>query len=243
VTTAVAAAGVGTATRAGVEVRLENLQRRYAGVTALDGLNLTMAPGELVALLGPSGCGKTTLLRVIAGLVAIKGLQKLGLRPQCDVTTAAIRAEESVWFQVSYIGSRSAFGTRPRFPPRRRYLVLLGTGGAGKEERRERRVENRGVVPSAAENGPKGVANGALVGKIHDIERTRGVVHLAGPDVKTMAAAQPVAEGGQVLRQAGEAVHQRRGADTEPNPKSVSRLRPPGARRAGASPRTGSSAA
>jgi ABC-type multidrug transport system ATPase subunit len=35
--------------RAGVEVRLEDLSRRYAGVTALNGLNLTIAPGELVA--------------------------------------------------------------------------------------------------------------------------------------------------------------------------------------------------
>ena len=50
---------------------------------------------------------------VIAGLVAIRSLQQLGLRPHCDVTTAAIRAEESVWFQVSYIGSRSAFGVLP----------------------------------------------------------------------------------------------------------------------------------
>src|SRR6202048_1050674 len=65
---AVAAPGVGTATRAGVEVRLENLQRRYAGVTALDGLSLTMAPGALGALLGPPGCGKTTPLRWVAGL-------------------------------------------------------------------------------------------------------------------------------------------------------------------------------
>jgi putative spermidine/putrescine transport system ATP-binding protein len=73
VTTAVAAAGVGTATRGGVEVRLENLQRRYAGVTALNGLSLTMAPGELVALLGPSGCGKTTALRLVAGLEQADG--------------------------------------------------------------------------------------------------------------------------------------------------------------------------
>jgi N-carbamoyl-L-amino-acid hydrolase len=50
---------------------------------------------------------------VIAGLVAIKSVQQLGLRPRCDVTTVATRAEESVWFEVSYIGSRAAFGVLP----------------------------------------------------------------------------------------------------------------------------------
>jgi putative spermidine/putrescine transport system ATP-binding protein len=75
----VAAAGTGSAARSGVEVRLENLRRRYGPVTALDDLSLTLAPGELVALLGPSGCGKTTALRLLAGLeVADEGRVLIG---------------------------------------------------------------------------------------------------------------------------------------------------------------------
>ena len=34
---------------------------------AVDGVDLTIKPGELFSFLGPSGCGKTTLLRMIAG--------------------------------------------------------------------------------------------------------------------------------------------------------------------------------
>ena len=52
----------------GVEVRLEEITRTYGAVKALDSFDLTIAAGELVALLGPSGCGKTTALRILAGL-------------------------------------------------------------------------------------------------------------------------------------------------------------------------------
>ncbi len=53
---------------AGIEVRAVRKRFAAAGVTALEGIDLSIAPGEFVSVLGPSGCGKSTLLRCIAGL-------------------------------------------------------------------------------------------------------------------------------------------------------------------------------
>ena len=52
-------------------IHIEGLTKVYTGgVTAIDGLDLSIADGSFFALLGPSGCGKTSLLRTIAGLEA-----------------------------------------------------------------------------------------------------------------------------------------------------------------------------
>ncbi len=50
-------------------LELKNLTKRYAGVSSVDGIDLSVNHGEFICLLGPSGCGKTTTLRMIAGFL------------------------------------------------------------------------------------------------------------------------------------------------------------------------------
>ncbi|MBX0299631.1 ABC transporter ATP-binding protein [Cryobacterium sp. 1639] len=57
-----------TGTRTGTVVEFAGVVKRFGSHLALTDFDLTLAAGELVALLGPSGSGKTTALRVLAGL-------------------------------------------------------------------------------------------------------------------------------------------------------------------------------
>jgi ABC-type sugar transport system ATPase subunit len=67
---------------------LDGVRADYGGVPALQGVDLEVGTGELVAVLGPSGSGKSSLLRVVAGLlrpsagrVVVRGVDVTGLRP------------------------------------------------------------------------------------------------------------------------------------------------------------------
>ncbi len=69
-------------------IAMSGLVKRFGGQVVLDGVNLHVPPGQLLALLGPSGSGKSTILRIIAGLdapdagsVLIDGQDAAGLSP------------------------------------------------------------------------------------------------------------------------------------------------------------------
>lgn len=66
-------------------IRFVNVSVAYGGTTVLDSLDLTVEPGEVMALLGPSGSGKTTALRAVAGFVRpVSGRVFLGGRDVTD---------------------------------------------------------------------------------------------------------------------------------------------------------------
>lgn len=106
-----------------VSIELEGVTKRHGrGAPALDGLTLSVATGELIALIGPSGSGKTTALRVIAGLEpSYDGVVRVGGR---DLAGLPARARQIGFVFQGYalfrhmtVADNVAFGLRVR--PRR----------------------------------------------------------------------------------------------------------------------------
>nr|WP_315429827.1 ATP-binding cassette domain-containing protein [uncultured Albidiferax sp.] len=79
----------------GVRLQLQSLSKRYGERQVLHNTQLTIEPGQFVAIVGRSGCGKSTLLRLVAGLEsATGGNLQLDAEP-----VQGIRADTRIMFQ------------------------------------------------------------------------------------------------------------------------------------------------
>ena len=96
------------------------------------------------------------------------------------------------------------------------------------EEPIERPIESADVRERGGQNRPKRVAYITFVANLGKLQRPGGLLQLERSDEKAMIAPQRRAKGGEILRKAREGISHRCGVETEPSPKSVSRLWPPG---------------
>ncbi len=102
-------------------IEIKQMHKRFGAVTALEGIDLEINPGEFFALLGPNGAGKTTLIHILAGLtLASSGSAKvmghdvvtgyrearrlLGVVPQELVFDPFFTVRETLVIQSGYYG-------------------------------------------------------------------------------------------------------------------------------------------
>jgi sulfonate transport system ATP-binding protein len=127
------------------QLTMRGLGKTYAdGTQALLGVDVHVAPGEIVAILGGSGCGKTTLLRLIAGLdqattgtIAVDGVPLTGTNPAISAVFQEPRLLP--WLTAS---ANIAFGGRrlektDRETRAASLLSRIGLAGYGKRWPRE----------------------------------------------------------------------------------------------------------
>ncbi|CAM5630920.1 ABC transporter ATP-binding protein [Streptomyces avidinii] len=104
-------------------IRFDGVSVAYGGNTVLDSLDLTVEPGEVMALLGPSGSGKTTALRAVAGFVRpVGGRVLIGDR---DVTALpphkrgiGMVVQQYALFPHMRVEDNVAFGLKAQKAPR-----------------------------------------------------------------------------------------------------------------------------
>jgi sulfate transport system ATP-binding protein len=127
-----------------MQIRVENLCKRFGDFVAVDDVSFTVEPGSLVALLGPSGSGKSTILRILAGLdsadsgsVWFDGEAATDLHAR--VRSVGFVFQHYALFRHITVEDNVAFGLDVRGVPKavarkraNELLELTGLGGLGK---------------------------------------------------------------------------------------------------------------
>ncbi len=127
-----------TAPRAATpEIRLDNLEKRFGDVLAVDHVSLDVAAGEFFSLLGPSGCGKTTTLRMIGGFELPTGGRIL-LRDRDMTREPPDKRSVNMVFQHYALFPHLSVGDNVAFGPKRK--------GMAKDEVRRRVGDALGLV-------------------------------------------------------------------------------------------------
>jgi len=147
---------------------LKQLHRRFSSgggiITALDGVSLTLNPGEIVGLVGESGCGKSTLARMATGLDRPDtGEAHYGDRPLAP-TSGQIDAETRRRVQLVFQDPLASFN--PRRTVGRSIALPLRLNGMLPRDRERRHIaelmEQVGLDPALMDRLPHRLSGGQL---------------------------------------------------------------------------------
>lgn len=203
-------------------VRLDNVAKRYLRgdevVAALDGVSLTLAAGEMVALVGPSGCGKSTTLNLVSGVdladegrVEVCGVdlnavgeaeltalrrRRIGIVFQAFLLMPHLTVEENVALPLALDGRRDPQRVRELVSKvgldhRRRHFPSELSGGEQQRTAVARALVHRPRVVVADE--PTGnldsASGGAVLGLLDELRREEGTALLLATHDERLASA------------------------------------------------------
>ncbi len=136
-----------------MDVRFENVTKRFGQSAVVDQLSLAAEDGELVVLLGPSGCGKTTTLRMLAGLEdATSGDIFIGHERVNDVPTR--QRDVAMVFQNYALYPHMTISENIAYPLRVRRL------GIAEIERRVKQVADMLEIGALLKRRPRELSGG-----------------------------------------------------------------------------------
>lgn len=141
-------------------LEIENLSKRFSGVTALDNLTLAVEQGSILGLLGPNGAGKTTLLRIINGLLTHDGGKVTILGREVSIDTSRhigyMPEERGLYDNMTVEDQIVFFGRLKGGDPKRirevmqEYLELFNLSGQQKRKVKELSKGNQQKVQIVA---------------------------------------------------------------------------------------------
>ena len=135
-------------------IQTENLGKRYGRFDAVAGLNLKVAPGQVLALLGPNGAGKTTSMRMIAGFLR----PSAGRAMVCghDVVRDPIAARRALGYLPEGAPSYGELAVAEFLNFAARVRGLTGITGARRMEEMVERLQLQPVLAQTIETLSKG---------------------------------------------------------------------------------------
>lgn len=139
-----------TATALAMRLELDDVRLSYTGAPVVNGLSLTVQPGEILVLTGPSGCGKSTVLRALAGLLSPDSGRLLA----DDEEITATSRDRGMVFQDSALLPWRTVRSNIELA-----LRLRGESRAGRRERAQRWIDEVGLT-GFADYLPKSLSGG-----------------------------------------------------------------------------------